>query len=179
MVWLRHCLSSSIQVQEVVPSLLSNRLNTAEFRVWIREDYKTRKEKKKTRKENMLKYAQLFAYVGWWLKVTLFFMNALKPPHTWVLCRGPRAHQAADPWIQGRLVGDHGCPLGAWNESPPFFFFNLERKHKQGEGQREKQTPRWGGSPMRSLIPGPWDHDLSGRQMLNWLSHPGAPSLLF
>jgi len=30
------------------------------------------------------------------------------------------------------------------------------------------------------LIPGPWDHDLSGRQMLNGLSHPGVlvPSLL-
>ena len=28
---------------------------------------------------------------------------------------------------------------------------------------------------MWDLIPGPWDHDLSQRQMLNQLSHPGAP----
>ena len=25
----------------------------------------------------------------------------------------------------------------------------------------------------------PWDHDLSWRQMLNWLSHPGTPGLIF
>ena len=29
------------------------------------------------------------------------------------------------------------------------------------EGQREKQTPHWAGSPMRGSNPGPWDHDLS------------------
>ena len=47
----------------------------------------------------------------------------------------------------------------------------------QGEGQREreKQTPHWAGSLMQGLITGPWDHDLSQRQTLNWLSHPGAP----
>ena len=28
---------------------------------------------------------------------------------------------------------------------------------------------------MRGSIPRPWSHDLSGRQMLNGLSHPGAP----
>ena len=31
---------------------------------------------------------------------------------------------------------------------------------------------------MRGSIPGPWDRDLSQRQMLNQLSHPGAPTLL-
>ena len=30
---------------------------------------------------------------------------------------------------------------------------------------------------MWDLILGPWDHDLSGRQTLNPLSHPGAPNL--
>ena len=39
----------------------------------------------------------------------------------------------------------------------------------EGEGQREKQAPRKAGSP------GSWDHDLSQRQMLNSLSHSGAP----
>ena len=28
---------------------------------------------------------------------------------------------------------------------------------------------------MQASIPGPWDHDLSQRQMLNQLIHPGAP----
>ena len=28
---------------------------------------------------------------------------------------------------------------------------------------------------MQVLIPGPWGHDLSQKQMLNWLSPPGAP----
>ena len=52
-----------------------------------------------------------------------------------------------------------------------------EREHKQGEWEREreKQTPCWAGSPMWGSIPDPWDHDLSQRQMLNHLSHPGAP----
>ena len=51
------------------------------------------------------------------------------------------------------------------------------REHKEGEVQREreKQTPRWAGSPMWDLIPRPWVHDLSWRQTLNQLSHPGAP----
>ena len=39
-----------------------------------------------------------------------------------------------------------------------------------GRGQREKQTPCWTGSPIQNSIPGPWDHNLSQRQMLNWLS---------
>ncbi|XP_064434347.1 coiled-coil domain-containing protein 62 isoform X8 [Mirounga angustirostris] len=42
-----------------------------------------------------------------------------------------------------------------------------EQEHKQGEWEREKQTPCRAGSPMRDLIPGPWDHDLSRRQTLN------------
>ena len=49
----------------------------------------------------------------------------------------------------------------------------------RGEEQREKQTPCWAGSPTQDSIPGPWDHDLSRRQTLNWLSHPDALGLLF
>ena len=32
---------------------------------------------------------------------------------------------------------------------------------------------------MQDSIPGPWDHDLSRRQMLHRVSPPGAPKLLF
>ena len=46
---------------------------------------------------------------------------------------------------------------------------------ERGEGQREKQTPHRAGSPMWDPIPGLQDHDLSQRQLLNQLSHPGTP----
>ena len=51
----------------------------------------------------------------------------------------------------------------------------------RGKGQRgrEKQIPYWAGSLMWGSIPGPWDNDLSWRQMLNWLSHSVAPLGIF
>jgi len=71
-----------------------------------------------------------------------------------------------------------------------FFFFKdfvclferermRETAHERGEGQREKQTPCRAGSPMRDSIPGLQDHDLSRRQSLNQLSHPGALYIFF
>jgi len=68
-----------------------------------------------------------------------------------------------------------------------FFFFKLlfiylterEREHKQGQEEREKQAPRCAESLTQGLIPGPWDHDLSQRQPLHRLSHPGAPGSFF
>ena len=47
------------------------------------------------------------------------------------------------------------------------------------EGQREMQTPRSGGSPMRDSIARPRDHDLSRRQILNLLSLQAAPGQYF
>ena len=44
-----------------------------------------------------------------------------------------------------------------------------EIEHKQGEWQGEGEA----GILMWGSIPGPWDHDLSQRQMFNRLSHPG------
>ncbi|XP_054365848.1 acylphosphatase-2 isoform X7 [Mirounga angustirostris] len=52
-----------------------------------------------------------------------------------------------------------------------------ERGNTNGEWEREKQTPCRAGSPMRDSILGLQDHDLSRRQSLNQLSHPGAHSL--
>ena len=40
---------------------------------------------------------------------------------------------------------------------------------------KEKHTPCWAGSSMLGFIPGPWVHDVSGRQTFNPLSHPGTP----
>ena len=65
-----------------------------------------------------------------------------------------------------------------------FFFFKIficlfERENEQGERQREKQIPHGAGKPTQGWIPGPWDHDLSQRQLLNHLSHSGVPVLFF
>ena len=52
------------------------------------------------------------------------------------------------------------------------------REHKwAGGGHREmeKQAPHWAGSTTQGSIPGPWDQDLSRRQTLNQVNHPGAP----
>ena len=48
-----------------------------------------------------------------------------------------------------------------------------------GRRRGRGRLPCWMGSPTWVLIPGPWDHYLSQRQMLNWLSHPGSPNLNF
>ena len=48
----------------------------------------------------------------------------------------------------------------------------------RGRGrEKENQAPCSAGSLMQDSIPGPWDHDLSWRQILNRLSHPGALTL--
>jgi len=48
------------------------------------------------------------------------------------------------------------------------------------EGQREReQTPCRARSPMWDSIPAPGDHDLSLRQTLNRLRHPGALEYFF
>ena len=60
------------------------------------------------------------------------------------------------------------------------FIYLSERanEHKPNKGRGEKKGRRRGrisvGSPTWSSIPGLWDHDLSQRQTLNLLSHPGA-----
>lgn len=61
-------------------------------------------------------------------------------------------------------------------------FFSTETAHKQVDQQTEgegevgsllSREPDW------VSIPGLWDHDLSQRQMLNRLSHPGALQFFF
>ena len=49
-----------------------------------------------------------------------------------------------------------------------------ESTQRERETEEQKHTPCWARSLMWDSIPGPWDHDLSRRQMLNWLSHPSA-----
>ena len=56
------------------------------------------------------------------------------------------------------------------------FIYLREREKVREHGQREgeKQAPHWEGSLTWGSITGPWDHDLSPRQMFNLLSHPAA-----
>ena len=63
-----------------------------------------------------------------------------------------------------------------------FFIYLFERERAQtgggveGVGEADSplsREPWW----MRGSIPGLWDHDLSSRQMLNRLSHPGARTI--
>ena len=50
--------------------------------------------------------------------------------------------------------------------------------HKQGEQRTEgKGEAGSAGSLIWGSIPRLWDHDLSQRQTLNWLSHPGTPNV--
>ena len=60
------------------------------------------------------------------------------------------------------------------------FIWERERENRQGERQREreKQTPYWAGKPTQGLTPGSWDHDLSRRESLHQLRHPGALLLI-
>ena len=57
-----------------------------------------------------------------------------------------------------------------------------EREHSWGGGKRSRGKRRsrlhWAGSQTQGSVPGPWDRDLSSRQVLNRLSHPGTPLLL-
>ena len=52
------------------------------------------------------------------------------------------------------------------------YLFGRERGRAQAGGAAGRGRSR---SPMQGSILGFWDHDLSQRQMLNQLSHPGAP----
>ena len=49
-----------------------------------------------------------------------------------------------------------------------------KQREQQAEREREQQTPRRARSLMWDSILGARDHDLSRRQMLNRLNHPGA-----
>ena len=45
---------------------------------------------------------------------------------------------------------------------------------REGQREKEKQIPCWAGNGTLNSVPGPWDQDLGRRQMLTWLSQPGA-----
>ena len=59
------------------------------------------------------------------------------------------------------------------------FIWKRETKSTSRGRVRGEVTPHWAGSLTQGSIPGCQDHDLSQRQTLNQLSHPGAPKLMF
>ena len=64
-----------------------------------------------------------------------------------------------------------------------FYLFIWKKEstsQRERPSERDKLSPHWAGRPMWGPIPGSWHHNPSWRQMLNWLSHPGAllPSLV-
>ena len=80
------------------------------------------------------------------------------------------------------------CPLWDWEYvlSLKDFIYLRERKRMSKStraGGRKKQTPCWAGGWTQDagirmgLDTGCWDADLSWRQTLNGLSHPGAPGV--
>ena len=52
----------------------------------------------------------------------------------------------------------------------------MERRGREAEGEEEGEVVPAEQGAKTGLIPGSWDHDLSRRQTLNPLSHPGTPS---
>lgn len=61
------------------------------------------------------------------------------------------------------------------------FFFKIffERQTDRQHEQRGEGEAGLAGSPMQDSTPGPRDHDLSRRQMLNQVSHAGTPDAGF
>ena len=58
------------------------------------------------------------------------------------------------------------------------FVYLTESAHTEARGAAEGDGEAGSLLSMEidvGLDPGPWEHDLSRRQMLNLLSHPGAP----
>ena len=83
----------------------------------------------------------------------------------------------------------HVCPrdwgmgfFALWFRSLFIYFFKdfiylTERERTQGGEAASRgrgSSPCWARNLLWGLIPAYWDHDPSRRQMLNWLSHPGA-----
>ena len=55
------------------------------------------------------------------------------------------------------------------------FIYSTEERESTTRGEGEEEASfLLSGEPVWGSIPGPWDHDLSQRQKLNWLSHPGT-----
>ena len=59
------------------------------------------------------------------------------------------------------------------------FIFEREREREQGWAWERDRGRSKVSTEQGPRCPGPWDHDLIQKQMLNGLSYPGAPEMTF
>lgn len=55
------------------------------------------------------------------------------------------------------------------------FIHERECANRRGRGRSRLPPASSAGEPTQGSILGPWEHDLSRKQIFNRLSHPGAP----
>ena len=85
------------------------------------------------------------------------------------------ANQETDPFLKKKKEKKRKTILFGDGEKECNYLPVIEKAEGRGVvGEREKQAPHQTGCPMWGSIPGSWDHDLSWKQMLNTLSHPGS-----
>ena len=106
-------------------------------------------------------------------KSLLIWLGSLitQNPHTHVPCHPGRSVVSCILWLFMPLCFSFVILFIYLSES--------DQENTSKEKEREKQAPHWAESPIWDPIPRPWDHDLSRRQMLNWLSHLGSPVIVF
>ena len=59
------------------------------------------------------------------------------------------------------------------------YLFMRDTRERESRDTGRERSRLLAGSPMWDWIPGPRDHALSQRQMLNLLSHPSIPDCVF
>ena len=109
-------------------------------------------------------------------------------------CQHRTRHGAGSHELRDHDWAEVGC-LTSWTTQAPliFIFFNVylfltgrKTKHEWRRGREGGRHRIWSRlqalsfqhrAPCGTRTHRPWDHDLSWSPTLNWLSHPGAPSL--
>ena len=84
-----------------------------------------------------------------------------------------------DPGSPGSRPGPKAGAKPLHHPGIPKLIYLRERTWVGGKGRRRGRSRLLSeqGAQHEAPFPGPWGHDLSRRQTLNWLSHPGAPSV--
>ena len=92
----------------------------------------------------------------------------------WAQCRTRSQDPRITTWAKDRcsIIEPPRCPwkdLFIWEKNRACTSRGRNKRRGRNRLPIEQGTPTWGS------IPGPWDHDLSPRQTVNQLSHPGTP----
>ena len=113
---------------------------------------------------------------------TMWKLFKMTPESTWtfytnILVRKTATHNnqltgRATPYLILKIFLWTLLPINLNTFLKKYFIYLKERERMNDE---ERETPYWTGESDAGWIPGPRDHDLSCRQTLTWLSHPGTP----